>query len=644
MKSLVNDQYKRGKQPLTGSKSGPDTEELRKANEELKIKNKKLAEKLALQKLEVDKIKNSESQYKSLLDNTSAFVILDNELQIEETSAGALVLNKGLETGKDLLKCFRFQEEKQFLDAFGVALQGQKPPVQFIAYKTAKTTNSDKFLIRLDTLKPGFLVAVFIQKLAADLQFDLTKLSWLATKTHNGVIITDANGSIEWVNNGYCQITGYKITECIGEKPFYLSKDFNYAGFDKRILQMISAGKKFTGETVSYKKNGTIYWLHLDVSPVFNENEELINYVIIETDITDKKETEEKLLSSAKRSINILESITDAMFIINSEWKFTYLNKQAEILLNEKKENLLGKKIWDELAFSQSSKMREQFHQAFNKQIDIHFEEYIEPSQQWFEVHGYVSTEGLSIYLRSIQSRKISEEKLRDKNEELVKINNELDNFVYRAAHDLRAPLASVLGLINISKIENDQTKKNEYLNKMTDCINKLDNFINKIIHYSRNSRLVINYEKLDFNKIFEEIFTHLQYFEGADNITKELVIDDQTPFYSDPIRIKDALQNLLVNAVQYQKTYVDDQFIKISVETSYSKAKIVVQDNGNGIHDDHKDKVFKMFYRASEQSNGSGLGLYIVKEIIKKLGGTIKLSTQLKKGSTFTIEIPNGR
>ena len=640
----MNDQYKRAKQPLSGSKNGPGVEELLKANEELKAKNKKLAEKLALQKLEVDKIKNSESQYKSLLNNNSYFVILDNEMRVEEISEGAVEINFALRSGKDILACFRVPEEKQFVDSFGQALQGKECSRQFVAYKTSKTTCSDKFLIKFGVFKPGFLVAVFIQKLSTEVNFDLTKLSWLATKTHNGVIITDADGNIEWVNNGYCNITGYNIEELIGEKPFYLSKDFNYAGFDKRIIQRISTGKKFTGETVSYKKNGSIYWLHLDISPVFDEKEELINYVIIETDITHKKETEEKLLSSAKRSINILEGITDAMFIINSEWKFTYLNKQAEILLNEKKENLLGKNIWEELAFSQSSKMPEQFHLAFEKKIDIHFEEYIEPSQQWFEVHGYVSTEGLSIYLRSIQSRKISEEKLRDKNEELVKINNELDSFVYRAAHDLRAPLASVLGLINISKIERDENKKNEYLDKMTDCINKLDNFINKIIHYSRNSRLVVNYEKLDFHEIFEEIFTHLQYFEGGENITRQLNIDAQIPFYSDKARITDALQNLLVNAVQFRKTYIDDPYIKISVETNYSKAKIVVEDNGNGIHDDHKDKIFNMFYRASEQSTGSGLGLYIVKEIIKKLGGTIRLSTQLKKGSTFTIEIPNGQ
>ena len=644
MKSLVNDQFKRAKHSLSGDKNGPGFEELLKANEELKAKNKKLAEKLALQKLEVDKIKNSENQYKTLLNNTNAFVILDNELRVEEISEGAKEIYSGLQQGKDILKYFRIPEDKQFMDSFGQTLQGKECRQQFVAYKTSKTSPSAKFFIKMAVFKPGFLVAVFIQKLPADLNFDLVKLSWLATKTHNGVIITDADGNIEWVNDGYCNITGYSIENSIGEKPFYLSKDFNYAGFDKRIIQQISAGKKFTGETVSYKKNGSIYWLHLDISPVFNENEELMNYVIIETDITHKKETEEKLLSSAKRSINILEGITDAMFIINSEWKFTYLNKQAEILLNEKKENLLGKDIWKGLAFSQSSKMREQFHLAFDKKVDIHFEEYIEPSQQWFEVHGYVSTEGLSIYLRSIQSRKISEEKLRDKNEELVKINNELDSFVYRAAHDLRAPLASVLGLINISKIEQQENKKNEYLDKMTDCINKLDHFINKIIHYSRNSRLVVNYEKLDFHEIFEEIFTHLQYFEGAENITKELHIDDQTPFYSDRVRITDALQNLLVNAVQFRKTYIDDPYIKISVETNYSKAKIVVQDNGNGIHDDHKDKVFNMFYRASEQSAGSGLGLYIVKEIIKKLGGTIRLTTQLKRGSKFTIEIPNGR
>lgn len=618
-------------------------EELVKANEDLKAKNKKLAEKLALQKLEVDGLKNAQNQFKTLLNKSMAFAILDNEFKIEEFSDTNNAINIRITPGQSLLDRFTIPDELQFNENFLAALQGQKSGRELIAYHTEKGLKN-KYRLEVEPFKPGFQALVFIQKLSSENQYDLTKLSWIATKTHNSVIITDADGNMEWVNEGYSDITGFSFEDCIGEKPFYLSNEFNYAGFDKRIVNTIKAGQRFTGETVSYKKNGSIYWLHLDVSPIFSQQNALTNYVIIETDISDKKATEEKLLSSAKRSINILESITDAMFIINSEWNFTYLNKQAEILLDQKKEYLLGKKIWDEFAFSQSSKIYDQFHHALTNKKDIHFEEYIEPSKQWFEVHGYVSSEGLSIYLRSIQSRKLSEEKIKDKNEELVKINNELDSFVYRAAHDLRAPLASVLGLINISKIENDNIKKNVYLDKMTDCINKLDNFINKIIHYSRNSRLVVNYEVIDFNEIFDEIFTHLQFFEGAERQERTLTINKNAPFYSDKNRITDALQNILVNAVQYQKTYIDDSYINIFVDTDYTRAKITIEDNGNGIHEDHQDKVFNMFYRASEQSNGSGLGLYIVKEIVKKLGGTINLSSQLKTGSKFIIEIPNGQ
>ncbi len=639
----MNDQQKQANDSLSQNKGVVSIEELVKANEELKSKNKKLAEKLALQKLEVDSLKIKQDQFKAALNKSKAFIILDNEYKIEEYSDVNNSINISITPGQNILEKFSIPEELQFSEAFSKALQGKTTNQSLIGYITSNGKRQ-KLLFEIEPFKPGFQVLVFIQNLSRDNQYDLAKLSWIATKTHNSVIITDANGNIEWVNEGFCKKTGFHFKDCIGETPFYLSKEYNYAGFDKRIINTIKSGKKFTGETVSYKKNGSIYWLHLDVSPVFNNDQELTNYVIIETDISDKKATEERLLSSAKRSINILESITDAMFIINSEWKFTYLNKQAEILLGKKKEYLLGKNIWDEFAFSQSSKIYDQFHHALASKKDIHFEEYIEPSEQWFEVHGYVSTEGLSIYLRSIQSRKLSEEKIKDKNEELVKINNELDSFVYRAAHDLRAPLASVLGLINISKIENDSVKKNVYLDKMTDCINKLDNFINKIIHYSRNSRLVVNYEIIDFNEIFEEIFTHLQFFEGADTQKRSLTINNNAPFYSDKNRITDALQNILVNAVQYQKTYIEDSYLNILVETDYTQAKIIIEDNGNGIHEDHQDKVFNMFYRASEQSNGSGLGLYIVKEIIKKLGGSIKLTSQLKQGSKFVIQIPNGQ
>ncbi len=643
MDSFVNRQRKNQQQTPSHEKNVLSIEELISENEALKNKNKKLADILAIQKLEVDKVNNAQARYRHILNSLGAFLVLDNEFRIEEINESASLISGSIKAGNNFLKYFKLKEEKEFIKYFSLALQGNALPKRFIASRIHKGL-SINYLIQLEVLNPGFQVAVIIEKSVDQSDYDLTKLSWLATKTQNGVIITDAHGNIEWVNQGFCQITGYKYAEILGEKPYYLTNEIEDEDFDKRIIQQLSVGKKFFGETISYKKSGENYWLHLDISPILNDEQIVTNYVIIETDITDKKETEQKLLLSAKRSINILESITDAMFIINNEWKFTYLNKQAEILLNHKKENLLGKIIWDEFTFASSGIISQKIREAMEKNIDIHFEEYIEPANQWFEFHGYVSIEGLSIYLRSIQSRKISEEKLKVKNEELVKINNELDSFVYRAAHDLRAPLASVLGLINISKIEQEESKKIEYLDRMTDCINKLDNFINKIIHYSRNSRLTVSLEEINYEEIFNEIFNHLKFFEGAENIAHTIDINNKAPFFSDKARIKDALQNILVNAVQYQKTYINDPYIKITIETDYLKSKIVIEDNGNGIHDDHKDKVFQMFYRASEQSNGSGLGLYIVKEIVKKLGGTIHLNTQLKIGTTFTIEIPNGR
>jgi PAS domain S-box-containing protein len=242
-----------------------------------------------------------------------------------------------------------------------------------------------------------------------------------------------------------------------------------------------------------------------------------------------------------------------------------------------------------------------------------------------------------------ISNQKRNEENLRAANALLEKTNAELDRFVYSASHDLRAPLRSLLGLIQLFEMEKTQDP-NHYLEKMRSSIFKLDHFIQDIIDYSRNSRLETVSEQIDFPALIEDSFDQFKFLPLANKIRRKLNLDTAFPFYSDRKRLQIVLNNLISNAINYANPFERDPYIKIEVVTDSRFSDFKVIDNGLGIDDVHIEKIFDMFYRGSTNSTGSGLGLYIVKETLDKLKGEIKVTSKKNMGSTFAIRIPNSK
>jgi signal transduction histidine kinase len=240
--------------------------------------------------------------------------------------------------------------------------------------------------------------------------------------------------------------------------------------------------------------------------------------------------------------------------------------------------------------------------------------------------------------------RKKAERALRSQNEELVKINKELDSFVYSVSHNLRAPLMSVLGLINLVQVENSKNDKklNEYFGMMQHSIHKLDDTLKEILDYSRNARSGLNIGRVDLERMIEDSFERLMYIEGSERISKSLQVEESAPLYSDSYRLSVIINNLVSNAIKYRDTNKDNSIISIQATINESYLQIVFRDNGIGISSEFISKIFDMFFRATERSEGAGLGLYIVKETIDKLHGTIDVESALSKGTTFIIKIPN--
>ena len=230
---------------------------------------------------------------------------------------------------------------------------------------------------------------------------------------------------------------------------------------------------------------------------------------------------------------------------------------------------------------------------------------------------------------------------VRHQNDALKKVNIELDRFVYSASHDLRSPLSSILGLINVAR-KDVSGDKMAYMNMIEKSVLKLDSFISDIIDFSRNARIEIVTEQIDFNTLLKDVFDDLLFLENYKKIERIINIKSVKSFHSDKKRLRVILSNILANAIKHHyPEQRDNPFIEIEIVDTITGILIRIKDNGPGIEQKYLKDIFKMFFRATSRTSGSGLGLYIVEETISKLHGSITVNSILGEGTVFTAKLP---
>lgn len=249
----------------------------------------------------------------------------------------------------------------------------------------------------------------------------------------------------------------------------------------------------------------------------------------------------------------------------------------------------------------------------------------------------------LFMFLKEISKTYEQYDEIRRENEELRKTNLQLENFVYSVSHDLRAPLGSMKGVITITEEETKEEMTIEHMKLLKESIHKLDHFIIDVLDYCRSKRLEMKPESINFREIIEDIASGLKHLsQGEKNVDIKVTVDQNNEFCSDRVGLSIVLNNLVSNAIRYKDPKSSEPFVNIEVSTSDDKANIIVKDNGIGISKELQGKIFDMFYRVSDESEGTGLGLFLVKETVDKLQGQIKVESELGKGSVFRILIPN--
>jgi signal transduction histidine kinase len=225
--------------------------------------------------------------------------------------------------------------------------------------------------------------------------------------------------------------------------------------------------------------------------------------------------------------------------------------------------------------------------------------------------------------------------------EQLTSRNKELDTFVYKASHDLKGPLASLIGVTNIARLDLTDPMSVKYMEMITDSAQKLNFTLANLLEVTKIKYMDAEVKEVNFQTLIEQVTAPLQKRMDEEQVTLKFSVQQPQPFYSDPFLISTFLYNLLDNSISY-KTNNTSAFIEIDIVYNNNQMEITVTDNGQGIEEAVQPKVFDMFFRHNIQAKGSGLGLYIVRNCVEKLNGSLTLVSEPALGTTIKIALPN--
>ncbi|GHM99017.1 hypothetical protein WSM22_05070 [Cytophagales bacterium WSM2-2] len=269
-----------------------------------------------------------------------------------------------------------------------------------------------------------------------------------------------------------------------------------------------------------------------------------------------------------------------------------------------------------------------------------HLEKYIQLKE------SVIGTQTLHVIKSYEEKAKIealeTEARIQNEKREIIENKNaELDSFFYRVSHDLKGPIASLMGLHMLVKNEIKDTDALRYFEMYHTQTNRINNIVMGLIGLTQMKHLQDTKVTIDFATLVDECIASYTHFENFKQIKFIKDIDRNLNYFSEWAIINTILQNLIENAIKYSKP--NEPYIRISIHQEGDFIRLEVEDNGMGIDDAHQAKIFDMFYRASERTKGSsGLGLYILKRAVERLNATIELKSKLNKGSTFAVILPN--
>jgi PAS domain S-box-containing protein len=438
--------------------------------------------------------------------------------------------------------------------------------------------------------------------------------------------------------------TGYRLkkTSELSVEEFYQilhpEDQHIFSKASERALQSSDEEYKDSFECRIVTDDNVVKYLFISVRIQIGDNGKHTKHYGTIQDITNIRRIE----SEKERLTSIIEATSDIVAIGRISGELLYLNSAGQQLTGLKTEDVMAREYVSSL-FDESSEeiiFTEALPKALKTGIWKGQTTLIDRDGNYIPVSQVILShrdKDGRIDSYSTIMRDISE--LKQIEQDLIYKNNELDTFVYSAGHDLKGPIASLMGLNKLVIYEVSDPVALSYFDRYHKQILRMDSIVKTLLELARIKDAEIVYEPINFNTIIHNCLQSFENFEHYHRFNFEINIDEEIEFKSDPHLIRTILQNLIENSIKYARKEVDP-WLKISLsKKGKTKIQLMVADNGIGIREEDQQKIFNMFYRAHEGGEGSGLGLYILKNAADKLNAKVFLNSQVNKGTIFNIE-----
>jgi len=524
-------------------------------------------------------------------------------------------------------------------------------------------------------------------------EIQIRKLSQAIEQSPVIVVITGINGNIEYVNPAFSAISGYSYEEAIGQNPRILQSGKTDPAIYQQLWNSIRQGKQWQGEWINKKKNGELYWESVVITPIQNELNEITNYLAVKQDITERKETEEKIRElnaslekkieertaqlaeinlNLKNEIEDRKAISEALQIKTTELENFFSVALDLLCIADTTGNFIRvNKAWESILGYSTTELEKRKFLEFVHPDDIHAtldtlaelseqhpilnftNRYLTKDGDYRFIEWRSSPSGNLIYAaaRDITERIKSEEATRKAQKEAELANMAKSEFLSRMSHELRTPMNAILGFAQLLEMGQLNPSQRKGVDHILRGGKHLLDLINEVLDISRieSGRLSLSTEPVRLYEVLEEMIDTVGPLAETHKVNIQLIESPSNYSFvkADRQRLKQVMLNLINNSIKYNhsggKVNISTQIIKTNDKPTVTR--IAVSDTGPGISPDDLHKLFTPFERIGAEYSkieGSGLGLAVVKKFVEAMNGIVGVESEPGSGSTFWVELPH--
>ena len=454
--------------------------------------------------------------------------------------------------------------------------------------------------------------------------------------------LIDEKGNLSFVNEALLEKTRLDSSALMGKRWSVLFSNIHNNEDFTDSWNQIQKRKIWKAQRRFIQKNGMDFWVNCTIIPILDGQEATSQYLLIANDISNLKEAEKRNRDYTIKLHNILEGVTDALFVLDKNWLITNTNKEAEKLLEKQGDFLTGKNIWEILPAEEGFKFYQFFRKAKKKRITVQFEEFYPPKNQWFDISVYPSKDGLVVCFRDVSERKRKEEERKELLEHLVLQNRDLEEFTYITSHSLRAQVANI-SMLSAAVDQSGLTPLNqEIFDKLfqsSSNLNMVISDLNTILTIKNKNSMLL--EEVQLSNVFVNAISKIsaEYSPYKKFVTTDFkklpVLKTIRPY------LETVLYQIINNAFKFRALDKNPE-IRIHSEIKDKKWSISIIDNGMGLDMEKNEKqILKLYKTFHPGISGKGLGLYLCKIMMDEIQGSLHVESNIGKGTTVTLIIP---